>query len=262
MIRSLYTAATGMSAQQTNVDNISNNIANLSTNSYKRGMVNFEDLMYQSQTIAGANSSNAGTTLPSENQIGLGTKVSSIYKSFEQGSIASTPGVELNVAMDGEGFFQVTLPNGDIAYTRDGAFQKDKDGQIVNSLGYVVVPGITIPDNATNLTITTDGKIQVTVNSVVQEIGQFQLVRFINPAGLRATGGNMYLKTDGSGDPIEGFATDDGYGSVKQFFLEQSNVNSVFEISQLVIAQRAFEFNSKVIQTSEQMAKTVVDAKA
>lgn len=261
MIRSLYTAATGMSSQQANVDNTANNIANVSTNSFKRGLINFEDLMYQDISISGAKSSDS-TNTPSGAQIGLGSKVSSLYKSFEQGSLSSTPGVDLNVALDGVGFLQVQLPNGDIAYTRDGALQKNSNGEIVNSLGYIIAPGITIPDGATLLTISTDGKIQVTVNSVLQEIGQLELTRFINPSGLMAIGGNMYLETEASGNPVQGTATADGFGSIKQFFLEQSNVNSVFEITQLVTAQRAFEFNSKALQTSEQMIKTMIDAKA
>ena len=261
MIKSLYIGATGMSSQQVNVDNIANNLANVNTTGFKKGVVNFEDLIYQNLNTPGANTSSS-TTLPSSMQIGLGSRVASIVKSQEQGSLNSTPGIEMNVALDGRGFFQVTLPNGDIAYTRDGALQLNKDGEIVNSMGYIVSPGIIIPDNATAVTVTSDGKVQATVNSVLQLLGQFEMARFINPAGLQAYGGNMMLATDASGDAITGFAADDGFGLIKQFFLENSNVNSVTELTDLIKGQRAFEFNSKVVQAADQMLKTTVDTKA
>lgn len=262
MIRSLYIAATGMTAQQSNVDTIANNLANVNTNAYKRTIVNFEDLMYQDVVLAGANSSDSGTTLPSGMQIGLGTKVSTLVKSFEQGALMATPGMPLNIAMDGVGFFQIALPNGDTAYTRDGSFQVDQNGNLVNALGYQVSPAITFPDNGSSPTISPDGVVQVTVNSQLQNLGQLQLARFINPSGLRAIGNNMYLETDASGNPVTGVATQDSFGTVKQFFVENSNVNSVFELTELIKAQRAFEFNSKLVQTSEQMLKTLIDTKA
>lgn len=262
MIRSLSTASTGMSAQQANLDNIAHNIANVNTTSFKRGMINFEDLLYQTETIPGAMTSDAGTALPSGIQYGLGVAVDSLYKSHEQGSLLTTPGVELNVALDGIGFFQVTRPDGTTAYTRDGAFQLDSTGQIVNSQGYPIVPGITLPDNTINVTITQDGKVQANVNNILQDVGQFEMVRFVNPAGLMAIGGNMYLETEASAAPISGFAGDLGYGLTKQYFLESSNVNSIVEITDMIKCQRAFESNSKVIQVSEQMLKTIIDTKA
>ncbi len=262
MIKSLYIAATGMTSQQANVDNIANNLANVNTNAFKRTAVNFQDLMYQDVTIAGSNTSTAGSTLPSGMQVGLGSRVGSMVKSFEQGALLATPGVPFNVAIDGVGFFQVTLPNGDIAYTRDGALQLNKNGELVNSSGYLVSPGLTIPDNATTVTISQDGQVQATVNAQLQLIGQIEIARFINPAGLRALGNNLYSATDASGDALTGFATADGFGNIKQNFLENSNVNSVFELTELIKAQRAFEFNSKLVQTSEKMLQTVVDTKA
>lgn len=262
MIRSLYIAATGMTAQQSNVDTIANNLANVNTNSFKRTMINFEDLMYQDVVLSGANSSDAGTTLPSGMQIGLGSRVASMAKSFEQGPLMSTPGVPLNLAFDGVGFFQITLPNGDTAYTRDGSLQVDQNGNLVTSMGYQVSPAITFPDNGSGTTVSPDGIVQVTVNSQIQNLGQIQVARFINPSGLKAIGNNMYIETQASGSPVTGFATQDGFGTLKQNFLENSNVNSVYELTELIKAQRAFEFNSKLVQTSEQLLKTIIDTKA
>jgi flagellar basal-body rod protein FlgG len=262
MIRSLMVAATGMSAQQHNIDNISNNIANLNTTSFKRGLTAFKDLIYQDDTISGAKTSDAGNTLPSGVQFGLGAALGSLYKSFTQGDLISTPGVPTNVAFDGSGFLQVTMPDGTIAYTRDGNLQLDSTGQFVTSEGYVIAPGITLPDAYTNLTITPNGKVQVEVNNILQEVGQFELARFPNPSGLSAIGGNLYRETTGSGAAVTGIAGDTGFGLMKQFFTEASNVNSILEIGELIKAQRAFEFNSKVIQTSEHVLKTMIDTKA
>lgn len=262
MSRSLSTAATGMTVQQANLDNIAHNIANTNTNAFKRGMINFKDLLYQTDTIPGAITSEAGTSLPSGIQFGLGAAVESLYKSFEQGSPLATPGVQFNVAIDGIGFLQVTLPDGTVGFTRDGALQLDSTGQIVNSQGYPILPGITLPDNTINVTITADGKVQANVNNALQDVGQFELVRFINPSGLNAQGGNIYLESAASGAPIAGFAQDVGFGGILQNYLESSNVNSIFEITEMVKCQRAFESNSKVIQVSEQMLKTMIDTKA
>lgn len=262
MIRSLSIAATGMSAQQLNIDNISHNVANLNTTSFKRGIVGFEDLMYQTDTISGAQTSDAGTELPFGTQFGLGVRIGSLYKSPSQGDLISTPAVPTNIALDGPGYLQVNLPNGNTAYTRDGTLFLSSTGQIVTSQGYEILPGITLPDTATNLTITTTGKIQAEINSILQDIAQLELARFVNPSGLAATGGNLYLETTGSGAPVTGLAGDQGFGTVKQFFLEGSNVNSVFEIGELIKAQRAFEFNSKILQVSEQILKTMIDTKA
>jgi flagellar basal-body rod protein FlgG len=262
MIRSLYIAATGMTAQQMNVDNIAGNLANVNTNAYKRSILNFEDLIYQDITTSGANSSTAGTTLPSGKQVGLGTNVSSIVKSFEQGALQPTPGVPLNIAIEGAGFLQVTLPDGDIGYTRDGALQTNQNGEIVNALGYIISPGLIVPDDATALTISQDGIVQVTIDNQLQEVGRLELAKFINPAGLRAIGNNIYRETEASGAATTGFADENGFGRLKQNFLENSNVNSVLELTELIKAQRAFEFNSRVIQTSERLLQTLVDTKA
>ncbi len=261
-IGALYIAATGMHAQEVNVDNISNNIANTNTTSFKRGRVNFEDLLYQKTVTPGVNSSDAGNQIPSGITLGLGTRVGAIYKVFEQGALNPTPSTPLNVAIDGNGFIRVTLPTGETAYTRDGALQLNSDGDVVNSLGYLIDPPINIPDNSTTVTITTDGKVTVEVNSVLQEQGKIELTRFANNAGLEPIGGNMYIKSESSGDPIDGSATEDGFGIIRQHFLENSNVNSVLELTELIKAQRAFEFNSKALQSGEQMYKTVIDSKA
>ncbi len=261
-IGALYISATGMHAQEVNVDNISNNIANISTTSFKRGRVNFEDLLYQKTTTPGVSSSDAGNQIPSGITLGLGTRVGAIYKIFEQGTLNPTPSTPLNVAVDGNGFFRVTLPSGEVAYTRDGAFQLNSDGDIVNSLGYLLDPPINIPNNATSTTITSDGKVTVTVNGNPQEQGKIELTRFANNAGLEAIGGNLYIKSQASGDPIDGNATADGFGIIRQHYLENSNVNSVLELTELIKAQRAFEFNSKALQSAEQMYKTAIDTKA
>jgi flagellar basal-body rod protein FlgG len=261
-IRALYISATGMEAQQVNVDNISNNIANTNTTAYKRGRVGFEDLIYEQLVAAGVNSSSNGNVVPTGISIGLGTRVSTIYKVFEQGSLNPTPATPLNTAIDGVGFYKITLPNGDIGYTRDGSFQLNQNGDMVNSIGYLLEPSINIPIDSTNLTISTDGKVQVTVNSVIQDQGQIPLVRFANPAGLEPIGGNLYLATEASGDPVEGTAGDTGYGIIRQNFLENSNVNAVTEVTELIKAQRAFELCSKSMQAAEQMARTIIDSKA
>jgi flagellar basal-body rod protein FlgG len=258
----LYIAATGMSAQEVNVDNISNNIANINTTSYKRGRVNFEDLLYQKLVTPGVNSSDAGSQIPSGITVGMGTRVGSLYKIFEQGALNPTPSTPLNVAIDGAGFMRVKLPSGDIAYTRDGSWQQNSDGDMVNSLGYSMDPPINIPINATAITITSDGKVSVTVNAQVQEQGKIQLTRFSNNAGLEPIGGNMYIKTDASGEPVDGVAAEEGFGIFRQNFLENSNVNSVLELTDLIKAQRGYEFNSKVLQSAEQMYKTAIDSKA
>lgn len=258
----LYIAATGMHAQEVNVDNISNNVANINTTAYKRGRVNFEDLLYQKTVTPGVNSSDAGTKIPSGIQLGMGTRVGAIYKIFEQGVLTPTPSTPLNVALDGNGFMRVKLPNGDTAYTRDGALQLNSDGDVVNSLGYQVDPPINIPNNSTSTVISTNGTVSVIVNSISQEQGKIQLTRFANNAGLEPIGGNMYIKSDASGDPIDGNATEDGFGNIRQHNLESSNVNSVLELTELIKAQRAFEFNSKAMQSAEQMYKTVIDSKA
>ena len=263
-VRSLDVAATGMQAQQHNVDTISHNLANLNTVGYKESRLAFEDLLYQTESRVGSLVSEGGDRLPSGIYFGLGAAISGVSKNFEQGALSSTPSSPLNVAISGRGFLQVTLPDGNIGLTRDGTLQVNQDGQIVTAQGYVVSPGITVPDNAISTTITRDGRVQVSVpgqqNPV--ELGQFELATVVNPAGLEAIGNNIYKETPAAGTLITGIADSEGLGFIKQHFLENSNVNSIKEMTDLIKAQRAYEMNSKLIQASEQMLKTATDAKA
>lgn len=261
MIRSLWSAASGMSAQQLNLDTISNNIANVNTIGYKKSRVEFQDLMYQTIKSAGTMNSVNNQT-PIGIQIGLGTKVSAISKTFSQGSFIHTNN-QLDIAIEGDGFFQILTPNGDIAYTRDGSFKIDSDGKIVTKDGYPLIPEIVIPNNAERVDILPDGTVTVKLpnNAVPQEIGKITLVRFINPAGLEAIGKNLLLETNASGIPIEGTAGLDGFGTLAQGFLEASNVNVVEEMVNMITAHRAYDFNSKAIQTSDAMLQTAVNIK-
>ncbi|MDZ7590145.1 MAG: flagellar basal-body rod protein FlgG [Rubrivivax sp.] len=253
MIRSLWIAKTGMEGQQTKLDSIANNLANVSTNGYKRAGVVFEDLMYQNLRTAGAASSDQ-SQLPTGLQVGLGTRVAASTRNFSQGTLQQTGG-NLDVAIKGQGFFQIQLPDGSTGYTRDGALQVDTNGQLVTQAGHAVQPGFTIPANATGVTITPDGTINVTLPQQVapQSVGQLQLASFVNPAGLDARGGNLFLETDASGTANVGTPGADGLGLVQQGFLEGSNVNVVEELVSMIATQRAYEINSKAIQTSDQM---------
>ena len=253
MIRSLWIAKTGMEGQQTKLDSIANNLANVSTNGYKRADVVFEDLMYQNLRTAGAASSEQ-SELPTGLQVGLGVRVAASTRNFSQGNLQQTAG-NLDVAIKGQGFFQIQLPDGTTAYTRDGAFQVDANGQLVTNAGYVVQPGITIPAKAQSVTIAPDGTVNVTVaNQTAQlPLGQLQLASFVNPAGLEPRGGNLYAETTASGTPTTGAPASDGQGSLQQGFIEGSNVNVVEELVSMIATQRAYELNSKAIQTSDQM---------
>jgi len=253
MIRSLWIAKTGMEGQQTKLDSIANNLANVSTNGYKRADVVFEDLMYQNLRTAGAASSEQ-SELPTGLQVGLGVRVAASTRNFSQGNLQQTAG-NLDVAIKGQGFFQIQLPDGTTAYTRDGAFQVDANGQLVTNAGYVVQPGITIPAKAQSVTIAPDGTVNVTVaNQTAQlPLGQLQLASFVNPAGLEPRGGNLYAETTASGTPTTGAPASDGLGSLQQGFIEGSNVNVVEELVSMIATQRAYELNSKAIQTSDQM---------
>jgi len=253
MIRSLWIAKTGMEGQQTKLDSIANNLANVSTNGYKRADVVFEDLMYQNLRTAGAASSEQ-SELPTGLQVGLGVRVAASTRNFSQGNLQQTAG-NLDVAIKGQGFFQIQLPDGTTAYTRDGAFQVDANGQLVTNAGYVVQPGITIPAKAQSVTIAPDGTVNVTVaNQTAQlSLGQLQLASFVNPAGLEPRGGNLYAETTASGTPTTGAPASDGQGSLQQGFIEGSNVNVVEELVSMIATQRAYELNSKAIQTSDQM---------
>ncbi|WP_291969749.1 flagellar basal-body rod protein FlgG [Candidatus Symbiopectobacterium sp.] len=253
MIRSLWIAKTGLNAQQTNMDVISNNLANVSTNGFKRQRAVFEDLMYQTIRQPGAQSSEQ-TTLPSGLQLGTGVRPVSTERIHTQGGMSET-GNSKDVAINGQGFFQVQMPDGTTAYTRDGAFQLDGNGQLVTSSGYLVQPAITIPANATELTIGRDGVVSVKLQgqTATNQIGQMTLATFINDSGLESIGENLYLETTSSGAPNEINPGLNGAGLLCQKFVETSNVNVAEELVSMIQTQRAYEINSKAISSSDQM---------
>jgi flagellar basal-body rod protein FlgG len=259
-MRALDIAATGMQAQQTNVEVISNNLANMTTTGFKRQRAEFQDLIYQNLRRVGSNSSDNGSIVPSGAQVGLGVKTAAIYRIDEQGNLQQTSNT-LDLAIQGNGYFQVTLPDGETAYTRDGTFGLAPDGTIVTADGYTVVPGIQVPTNATAVTVNTSGQVQATIagQTAPQTLGQLQLAVFPNDAGLAAQGDNMYLQTAASGQPVTGNPATTGYGTVMQGFIETSNVNVVTEITNLITAQRAYEMNSRVISTSDDMLSTLTN---
>jgi len=254
MLRSLWIAKTGMEGQQTKLDQISHNLANVGTNGFKRGDVVFEDLMYQNLRPSGAASSEQ-SQLPTGLQAGLGVRAAGTTRNFTQGNLQQT-GNNYDVAIKGNGFFQIQLPDGTTGYTRDGAFQVSAAGQLVTTSGYTVQPGITIPANALSVAIGADGKVEVTTpgnTATPQTVGQLQLASFVNPAGLDPRGGNIFLETAASGTPNAGAPESNGLGAVQQGFVETSNVNVVEELVTMIATQRAYELNSKAIQTSDQM---------
>jgi flagellar basal-body rod protein FlgG len=259
-MRSLDIAGTGMLAQQTNVEVISNNIANMTTTGYKRRAAEFQDLIYQNLRRVGSNSSDSGSIVPAGAQVGLGVKTAAIYRISEQGNLQQTSN-SLDLAVQGNGYFQVTLPSGDTAYTRDGTFGLSPAGTIVTADGYTVVPGLTIPSNATAVTINTSGQVQVTISgqTAPTTIGSLQLAVFPNEAGLDAQGDNLLIETAASGNPVTGAPASPGFGSVMQGFVETSNVNVVTEITNLITAQRAYEMNSKVITAANEMLSTLTN---
>ncbi|MCD8570264.1 MAG: flagellar basal-body rod protein FlgG [Alphaproteobacteria bacterium] len=257
-MRSLDIGATGMIAQQLNVDVISNNIANQTTSGFKRQRAAFSDLIYQTVDRPGSTSSDAGTTVPSGIQFGLGVRTGSVYRQHEQGSLQITDN-DLDLAITGEGFFQIEMPDGTTAYTRDGTFQVNENGEIVTVQGYRVMPGITIPQDATQIDINLSGEVFATIQGQIDQsnVGQLELSSFINPAGLAAIGDNLLIETTASGTPVNGNPSEDQFGGIRQGALEQSNVNIVEEITRLIAAQRAYEMNSNVISTSDEMLQTV-----
>ena len=257
-MRSLDIAATGMLAQQHNVEVISNNIANMNTTAYMRRRTEFHDLLYQNLRRIGSTASDAGTIVPSGVQLGLGVKLAAVYRIHEQGNLANTDN-SFDMAIQGNGFFQIQLPNGDTAYSRDGSFQLSPTGQIVTHDGNPLIPNINIPANAVDVTINSSGEVLAKIQGQVapQNVGQIQLATFPNDAGLEAVGDNLYLETPASGAATTGAPGQAGYGTLLQGFLETSNVNAVQEVSELISAQRAYEMNSKVIQTSDQMMGTL-----
>ena len=253
-MRALSTAASGMMAQQLNVDVISHNIANINTTGFKRERVEFADMMYQNLVRPGSTSSETGTIVPSGISVGTGAKPVGIYRINEQGGTQST-GNKLDIAITGDGYFQVELPNGDTAYTRAGSLQMNADGVLVTPQGYTVTPAMTIPNNASDITINGAGQVFAKVDGQTdpQNVGQMQLARFANPAGLEAIGDNLLLETPASGTAAVGNPASVGYGKLMQGYVENSNVDIVKSITDLITAQRAYEMNSKVIRTADDM---------
>ncbi len=259
-MRSLAIGSTGMYAQQMNVEVIANNIANINTTGYKRQRAEFQDLMYQNLREPGAQSSQSGTNLPTGMQLGSGVKLDAITRMHTQGSLDITDN-KLDMAINGSGYFQIQMPTGDTAYTRNGTFQLNQDGQIVTSEGYQLIPGITIPTDAAEVSINKNGGVFIKVQGQqdLQNVGQIELARFANDAGLDIRGDNLFLASTASGSAITGIAGEDSFGSIEQGALETSNVNVVNEITKMISAQRAYEMNSKVIQSSDDMMGTLTN---
>lgn len=257
-MRSLSVAATGMMAQQLHVEVISNNIANMTTTGYKRRRAEFQDLLYQNQRRIGSSSSAEGTVVPAGVQLGLGVKTAAVYRIHEQGELINTEN-SFDLAIQGDGYFVVELPNGDLAYTRSGNFQLSPDGELVTPDGYKISPGITVPQDAISVSINQEGTVSAKIAGQVeeQELGQLQLATFVNEAGLEALGSNLLQETSASGEALGGPPGTEGLGTVLQGFLESSNVNPVQEITALIAAQRAYDMNSKVISASDEMMATI-----
>jgi flagellar basal-body rod protein FlgG len=253
MIRSLWIAKTGMDAQQTQLDVISNNLANVGTNGYKRQVAAFEDLLYQNVRQAGANSSQQ-TQLPTGLQLGTGVQLVATPRIFTQGNLQQTSN-QFDMAINGNGFFQVQMPDGTTAYTRDGTFHVDSAGQMVNNSGFALTPAVTIPPTAQSVTIGADGTVSVTLpgQAAAQNVGAIQLAGFINPAGLESKGQNLFAETSASGTPSANTPGGNGLGTLQQGYVETSNVNVVEELVSMIQTQRAYELNSKAISTSDQM---------
>jgi flagellar basal-body rod protein FlgG len=253
-MRALHTAATGMMAQELNVQVISNNIANMRTTGYKRQRAEFQDLLYEHVSRIGTQTSTQGNILPVGIDLGGGVRTAGTPRLMSQGTLLPT-GKDLDVAIRGEGFFKITMPDGTFAYTRDGSFEMDAQGRIVTPKGNVVSPGITIPQNATSITINVQGQVSATVagSTTPTVLGQLTLTRFVNKTGLQPIGDNLFVETPASGTPQDGLAAVDGHGDLQQGNLEQANVEAVTEISDLIAAQRAYEMNAKVITAADQM---------
>lgn len=257
-MRVLSIAATGMMAQQLNVEVISNNIANINTTAFKRSRAEFQDLMYQSERRQGAQSTDTGTLIPVGIEVGLGVKPASVNRINTTGSLTST-GNELDVAIEGRGYMKVTLPGGDTAYTRAGSFKLSPEGTVVTADGYTVSSGITIPQNTKEVTINRSGEVLAHIDGQTRPTtaGRIEMAVFVNESGLEALGDNLYRSTPASGEAQDGFPGDPGFGALRQKYLESSNVNVVQEITDLISAQRAYEMNSKVVEAGDQMASTV-----
>ena len=262
-MRALRTAASGMAAQQLNVEVISNNIANMNTVGFKKQRAEFQDLLYQNVERMGAQSSSSGTVVPTGIQIGAGVKAGAVYRLTEQGTPQAT-GNPYDMAIDGKGYFQISLPSGEKAYTRAGNLQVNPEGQIVTDDGYLLEPAVTIPQDATKVSISKTGLVQVTQSGqpTPTTVGQIELANFFNEAGLEAIGDNLLLETAASGPAIVGTPGDVGFGQIMQAYTEASNVDAVTEISDLIVAQRAYEMNSKVISTADQMLSVTSQIKS
>ena len=256
-MRALYAAATGMAAQELNVQVISNNIANLRTTGYKRQQPHFQDLLYQNLRRSGSSTSDQNTILPAGLALGSGVKTVSTARVMSQGTMTMTE-KDYDVAIRGEGFFRVRMPDGRTAYTRDGSFDLDAQGQMVTRDGYLLDPGITVPNTATAVTIGATGAVQATIpgQTAPQARGQFQMARFVNKVGLESIGDNLFVETAASGPAVTGLPGSEGFGNLQQSYLEEANVNAVTEISSLIAAQRAYEMNSKVVTAADQMLST------
>lgn len=253
-MRALSIAATGMAAQQMNVEVISNNIANMNTVGYKRQRAEFQDLLYENVEMMGAQSSDTGTVVPTGVQLGAGVKTGSVYRITSQGTLTRT-GNKLDLAIDGRGYFQVLLPSGETAYTRAGNFSVNDQGQVVTEDGYLIQPAVTIPQNATDVSISKSGQIQVSIDgqTAPTTVGTLEIATFFNEAGLEAMGDNLFKKSGASGEPEVSAPGQPGFGSLMQGYTEASNVDAVSEITALISAQRAYEMNSKVVSTADNM---------
>ncbi len=253
MLRSLFVAATGMESQKLNIDVIANNLANVNTVGFKKSRADFQELIYQSIRTPGSTSAE-GTQVPSGIQVGLGVKPVAVQKLFLQGNFTHT-GNNLDVVIEGDGFFQILMPDGTVAYTRAGAFKTDSEGRVVSSDGYPLEPAITIPADTTSISLSSDGKVSVTQagSTGTTEVGQIELARFINPGGLTAIGRNLFLTTAASGEPMTAAPGSEGLGTIAQGFVEMSNVNVVEEMVNMIVSQRAYEINSKAVQASDDM---------
>jgi len=253
MIRALWTAGTGMNAQQINLDIVANNIANVNTTGFKRSRASFQDLLYQTLRLQGAEIQ-GGYQVPTGIQIGHGTMLAAVQKIFSSGNFQKTEN-ELDLAIEGNGFFQIILPTGETAYTRDGSFKMDANGKVVTSDGYPLQPSITVPQKTLNVSVEGDGSVSARVQgqSSLQKIGELELATFLNPSGLQAMGKNLFIETDASGSPVTGKSGENGIGTVLQGYLEMSNVNILEEMINMIIGQRAYEVNSKAIQSADEM---------
>lgn len=257
MMRAMWSAASGMQAQQIQIDTIANNLANVNTNGYKKSRAEFHDLLYQVAKAPGSASSST-TKVSSGIQLGLGVKPSAVKKLFSQGDFKSTEN-PLDFVIQGKGFFKLLLPDGSTGYTRDGAFTTDRDGQLVNANGYQLDPPITLPPDTLNVSVGSDGTVSVTQpgQTAATEVGQIELANFVNPVGHRSLGGNLYQATEASGDPIDGTPGLDGLGTIGQGLLEISNVSIVTELVDMIAAQRAYELNSRAVTAADEMLQQI-----